>query len=70
MKCSGQAQLQPHEAEKVRPKSAGEDWIPIANDGAGDAMEAHNVVKEGACNGDCPLEVAQSDGVHTWRSRR
>jgi hypothetical protein len=39
------------QVEELLLELAGEDWITIADDGAWHSREAHNLVKDGACDG-------------------
>lgn len=38
------------EVKKPRPEIAGEDRVPVADDGSGNAVKPDNVVEEGLCN--------------------
>jgi hypothetical protein len=40
-------ELRAAEAEEFPPHGAGEDGVPVANDGHQDVVESHNLLKEG-----------------------
>lgn len=45
-----QVKLDTGEVKKPRPEIAGEDRVPVADDGSGNAVKPDNVVEEGLCN--------------------
>jgi hypothetical protein len=54
-----ETKLDASEVEQLRPQVAGEDRIPITDNGARKTVKAHNVVKECLCHSESGIWVTQ-----------
>ena len=66
VKCRAEAKLDAREVEQLRPECAGEDGVPIADDGTWNAVEAHNLVEEGTRHRGRRVGVAEGDEVRIF----
>ena len=61
-----EAELDTGELEQFRPECAGEDRIPITDDGARNAMEPHDLVEEGARHRSRGVRVPQHNEMRIF----
>ena len=66
MKRHTQAKLHTCKLKQIAPQIAGEDWVAITDNGVGEAVEAHNAVKEGVRHRGSRVGVADGDEVRIF----
>lgn len=59
MKRRAQAQPDTSQLKQIAPDMSREHRVTIADDGVGEAVQANDVVEEGARDGGCRVQVAQ-----------